>query len=53
MLWKIKMERVRERDAFATMTAEACGWTVVRVWECEVMANAQAAAWRVLRSTDE
>jgi len=49
-LWAIKMERIRERDAFATMTAEAGGWTVVRVWECEVMADPQAAAWRVLRS---
>jgi DNA mismatch endonuclease (patch repair protein) len=49
-LWEAKMSRNRERDACATETAEGLGWTVVRVWECEVNADPQAAARRVLGS---
>jgi len=49
-LWEAKMARNRERDSYATMTAERLGWTVVRVWECEITTDAQAAARRVLES---
>jgi DNA mismatch endonuclease, patch repair protein len=49
-LWEAKMARNRERDVSAIATAESLGWTVVRIWECEIMADPQAAAQRVLRS---
>ncbi|HSV68261.1 MAG TPA: very short patch repair endonuclease [Mycobacteriales bacterium] len=47
-LWEAKMERNRQRDAEATATATQLGWTVVRLWECEVHADPRAAAARVL-----
>lgn len=50
-LWEAKMTRNRERDEYATATAERLGWTVVRLWECEITANPQAAASRVVNST--
>jgi DNA mismatch endonuclease (patch repair protein) len=48
-LWEAKMTRNRERDMHATATAEGLGWTVVRLWECEVMKDPQASARRVLK----
>lgn len=44
------MARNRERDRHATATAEGLGWIVVRVWECEITADPQAAARRVLEA---
>lgn len=42
--WIQKLARTRERDERASRTAEQLGWRVVRVWECEIKANARAAA---------
>jgi DNA mismatch endonuclease, patch repair protein len=50
-LWEAKMARNRERDEHATAAAESLGWTVVRIWECEILADPEAAAGKVLRST--
>lgn len=47
-LWSEKMRRNRERDIRSSALAEELGWTVVRVWECEVRENAAAAASRTL-----
>ena len=47
-LWEAKMVRNGERDAAATALAEGLGWTVVRVWECDVRDDADGAAARVL-----
>lgn len=47
-LWERKMARTRERDAQAVLTAQACGWTPIRVWECEVRADPALVARRVL-----
>ncbi|CAN7368706.1 very short patch repair endonuclease [Knoellia sp. LjRoot47] len=47
-LWADKMRRNRERDERSTALAEDLDWTVVRVWECEVRADADEAARRVL-----
>ena len=47
-LWVTKMARVRERDAIATSTAQQLGWTVLRLWECEIMRDPRWAAQRVL-----
>jgi DNA mismatch endonuclease (patch repair protein) len=47
-LWAAKLRRNRERDAAATAAAGALGWTVVRVWECDVRGDPDAAARAVL-----
>lgn len=53
-LWEQKMRRTKDRDDRATEIATAEGWTVVRVWECAVRHDPQAAARAVLdgRSPD-
>lgn len=47
-LWQEKMRRNRERDLRSTRLAQEAGWTVVRVWECEVRAGPEVVALRVL-----
>jgi DNA mismatch endonuclease (patch repair protein) len=43
------MRRNRERDAYATATAQALGWAVIRIWECEITSDPAAVAHRVLQ----
>lgn len=50
-LWEAKMRRVRERDREATATAQQLGWTVVRLWECDVQADPPGAARRALSAS--
>lgn len=47
-LWEDKMLRNKERDLRSTSLAQEAGWTVVRLWECEVKASPAQAAARVL-----
>ena len=47
-LWEAKITRNQARDARAAQTARQLGWTVVRVWECEIRRNPEAAAARVV-----
>lgn len=47
-LWEAKFAATRARDERATALAERAGWSVVRVWECEVREAPGAAAARVL-----
>ena len=51
VLWERKMQRNRERDEASTAIAQALGWTVVRVWEHEVRADAVLSAVRVLAAS--
>lgn len=46
-LWEQKMVRNKERDVRSSALAEAAGYQVLRVWECEVRADPAAAARRV------
>ncbi|SBT52478.1 DNA mismatch endonuclease Vsr [Micromonospora auratinigra] len=46
-LWKDKIRANRDRDRRNTSQATASGWTVVRVWECEIGRDAERAARRV------
>ncbi|MCC7103737.1 MAG: very short patch repair endonuclease [Chloroflexi bacterium] len=46
--WLVKMASNRERDARATATAESSGWRVLRLWECEIVADPGRSAQRVL-----
>jgi len=50
-LWEAKMQRNRERDVRSTELAISAGWQVIRLWECEVKADPESAASRVLRAS--
>ncbi|MFC9398546.1 very short patch repair endonuclease [Streptomyces sp. NPDC057027] len=45
--WAEKISTNRARDERNTAAAEAAGWTVLRIWECEVKADPERAALRV------
>lgn len=47
-LWEAKLQRTKDRDRAATATAQRLGWTVVRLWECQVRANPARAAETVI-----
>ncbi|MEV5869931.1 DNA mismatch endonuclease Vsr [Streptomyces sp. SID4934] len=49
-LWQSKIEANRERDRRNTAQTAAAGWTVVRVWECEIRRDVEGAARRVAES---
>lgn len=46
--WEAKMLHNRARDATSTRIALDLGWHVVRLWECEVVADPLSVARRVL-----
>lgn len=50
-LWRDKINANKERDRRNTEQATVAGWTVVRVWECEIRRDADAAARRVAEAT--
>ncbi|GGB90018.1 DNA mismatch repair protein Vsr [Knoellia flava TL1] len=50
-LWAEKMRRNAERDERASRLARECGWTVLRIWECEVRDDPLGVARRVLEPT--
>jgi DNA mismatch endonuclease (patch repair protein) len=45
--WVPKLRRTIERDKEVTAALKAKGWTVIRLWESEVLADPPAAADRV------
>jgi DNA mismatch endonuclease (patch repair protein) len=50
-LWAQKLLRNRDRDQRSTELARAAGWQVVRLWECTLRRDPEAAALGVLRGT--
>ncbi|MGW6769338.1 very short patch repair endonuclease [Streptomyces sp. NPDC055037] len=52
-LWTVKIKANRERDRRNTAAAEAAGWTVVRVWECEIRRDVEGAALSVAWQCDQ
>lgn len=46
--WATKIRRNMERDREVTGRLTAAGWTVVRIWESDVLADPDVAAGRVL-----
>ncbi len=46
--WTRKISRNMERDRLVTNRLAEQGWTVVRVWESDVLPDPEAAAQRVL-----
>jgi DNA mismatch endonuclease, patch repair protein len=51
-LWEQKMAKNVERDRRSSEVAASLGWTVVRIWECEIAADPAAAADAVLATAD-
>lgn len=47
-LWEKKLQRNVARDVAATALAEAQGWHVFKVWECDVSRDADGVAARIL-----
>lgn len=45
--WQKKRERNIQRDCEVTALFEACGWTVLRIWECELKKNEIALLARI------
>ncbi|WP_084468578.1 very short patch repair endonuclease [Nocardiopsis trehalosi] len=52
-LWGAKIRTNKERDRRNTAMAEAAGWAVVRVWECEIRADVGRAVLSVARQCDQ
>lgn len=50
--WVRKIERNIERDAESTRLLLNAGWTVIRVWETDVVANPRAVARVIIRELD-
>jgi DNA mismatch endonuclease (patch repair protein) len=47
-LWKEKIDTNRARDLRNNAAAESAGWSVVRVWECEIRRDVDSAAVHVI-----
>lgn len=47
-LWEAKMERNHQRDDRSSAIADAAGWHVLRVWECDIAANPRGVANYIL-----
>jgi DNA mismatch endonuclease (patch repair protein) len=48
--WVAKIERNRKRDRRVTRALRVTGWTVLRLWETDIVRNPAAAARRVARA---
>ncbi|MGW5875319.1 very short patch repair endonuclease [Nocardiopsis terrae] len=46
-LWVEKIETNKERDRRNTAAVKAAGWTVIRIWECEIRSDVEQAALNV------
>lgn len=51
--WVAKIERNMARDREVNQELAARGWTVVRIWESDVLANPDEAAGRVVEAMIE
>ncbi|MEU5932432.1 very short patch repair endonuclease [Micromonospora sp. NPDC047187] len=47
--WQEKINTNRKRDHRNTEQVTAAGWSVVRIWECEIRRDAEGAAERVAK----
>lgn len=46
--WREKIQRNQQRDKMANQALEADGWTVIRVWQCEVYKELEKVVARVI-----
>ena len=51
-LWREKIATNAERDRRNTHATEVAGWSVVRIWECEIRRSPTATAERVREATE-
>jgi DNA mismatch endonuclease (patch repair protein) len=49
--WKEKIDTNRARDRRNNAELAAAGWRIVRIWECEIKQNVDAAADRIKSTT--
>lgn len=49
-LWKDKLAATRERDRRFTEELTSAGWSVVRLWECEIKTDTAEAVRRIERA---
>lgn len=47
--WQKKRAKNMARDADVTAHLEKLGWTVIRIWECELKKKNQSALWERLQ----
>lgn len=47
-LWRVKIATNVARDREANATLAASDWRVIRVWECDIKANPDSAARKVI-----
>src|ERR1700741_3868163 len=45
--WRDKIRRTQQRDAEAVERGSEFGWTVIRIWECEVRSDADGTAQKI------
>jgi len=50
--WVAKIARNMERDRVATQNLEAAGWTVLRLWETDILKGPEAALERVIEAIE-
>lgn len=48
--WRKKLKENQTRDRQQTMALKAQGWTVIRIWEHEVLSSVNAAVDRIAKS---
>jgi len=48
--WRAKLLRNKRRDREASRKARACGYTVVRIWECALRRDGARALARIIRA---
>ncbi len=50
--WRNKLEGNRKRDRHVTLTLRRSGWTVVRIWECELAKAPERCAGRIRKAVE-
>lgn len=51
--WRDKLERNRARDERDNRVLREAGWTVVRVWECEIRDDVDRPAGRIRKKVQD
>jgi DNA mismatch endonuclease (patch repair protein) len=47
--WRRKLERNKARDRIAARTLRSSGWTVVRIWECDLTVKRRMSALKKIK----
>jgi DNA mismatch endonuclease (patch repair protein) len=52
-VWQIKFARNKKRDRFVTKQLRSAGWSVVRVWECELAKSPNRSLKKVVQIANQ